>query len=65
MPDHIWRPCIFKNATFCMVCGKLMSQLGEVPLDAEKNVPSLGCSAETTFFRKNVYQHRKVSNNRI
>jgi len=29
--EHKWRPCRFKNATFCMVCGKLISSLGECP----------------------------------
>ncbi|CAG5096060.1 Oidioi.mRNA.OKI2018_I69.XSR.g14459.t2.cds [Oikopleura dioica] len=29
--EHKWRPCRFKNATFCMVCGKLTSSLGECP----------------------------------
>ena len=38
MPDHEWIPCVFKNATFCMVCGKLTSQLGLVPMDAMNNV---------------------------
>lgn len=40
MPEHEWVPCSFKNATFCMICGKLTSQLGEIPLTAEKQVPT-------------------------
>ena len=40
MPDHVWVPCYFKNATFCMVCGKLTSQLGEIPLDESNQVAS-------------------------
>ena len=36
---HYWLKCMFKNPTFCLVCGKIVSVLGDVPLDEENNVP--------------------------
>jgi len=40
MPQHEWVSCQYKTATFCMICGKLTSQLGEVPIDDQNNVPA-------------------------
>ena len=28
---HYWLKCMFKNPTFCLVCGKIVSVLGNVP----------------------------------
>ena len=36
---HDWQMCMFKDPTFCLVCGKIISSLGGVPLDEENNVP--------------------------
>ena len=36
---HDWQMCMFKDPTFCLVCGKIVSVLGGVPLDEENNVP--------------------------
>ena len=44
--EHKWRPCRFKNATFCMVCGKLISSLGECP----EEIPS-----DRRGFKRNYY----------
>lgn len=45
---HYWLKCMFKNPTFCLVCGKIVSVLGDVPLDEENNVPL----SVTTYKRK-------------
>jgi len=36
---HYWLKCMFKNPTFCLVCGKIVSVLGDVPRDEENRVP--------------------------
>ena len=32
---HYWLKCMFKNPTFCLVCGKIVSVLGSVPNSME------------------------------